>query len=141
MKNKFLTILLLSFLLAMGKVSVAQTGDNQVFVSNRLINADVVVREFSKFRYKDIFSDTVLVTILGKRNKSKDLSRDELKKWMYKNYFNKDYEFALSAVVNDGYVIIISQYSKKDEIPVRFFSLFISQATEKIVVMEIEENK
>lgn len=141
MKHKFLTILIFSFLLVTGKVSVAQSGDNQVFVSNRLINADEIVNKFSKFRYKEIFSDTVLVTILGKRNKSKDLSRDELKKWMYKNYFSKDYDFALSAVVNGGYVVIISQYSKKDEIPVRFFSLFISQETEKIVVMEIEENK
>jgi hypothetical protein len=138
---KFITILILSFFLLQPSVSEAQTGENQAYTYYRPIDSDFIAKEFAKFRYRDIFEDTVLVTMLSKKNKSKDLTRDELKKWMMKNYYDKNFNFEKSAVVNDGYVIGIGQYSEIDEIPIRFFTLYLSHKSGKIVVMEIEETR
>jgi hypothetical protein len=66
---------------------------------------------------------------------------DEYKKWLYKNYYSPSSEFQISSVVNDGYVIVISQFPKSNQIPIRFFTLFLSVQTGKIVVVEVEENK
>jgi hypothetical protein len=138
---KFTAIVAIFLFLALPKLLVAQNQDAQTYTYSKRISTDHVVKQFSRFKYKDICADTVLVTQLGKSSRSKDLTVNELQKWMYKNYHLKNFKFGISAVVNDGYMIIIGQYSKKDEIPIRFFSLFLSHETGKVVVIEIEENK
>lgn len=138
---KLIHILLISIFVLISEVSLAQKNEDRTFVYNRFTNSESIVNDFSKFRYKNICSDTVLVTQIGKRNRSKDLTNQELKKWMFKNYFNRELEFALDGILNDGYVIIIAQYRKTNNIPVRFFTLFLSHDTGKIVVIEIEENQ
>jgi hypothetical protein len=110
---KFTAIVAIFLFLTKPKLLVAQNQDAQIYTHFKRINTDQVIKQFSRFRYKDICADTVLVTQLGKRNRSKDLTVNELQKWMYKNYHLKNYKFGISAVVNDGCVIIIGQYSKK----------------------------
>jgi hypothetical protein len=122
-------------------MALGQTGDNQRYRYIQPVESDFIFENFSRYKYLDIFSDTILVTKLSKRNKSYEFTRDEFKIWMYKNYRDPKLIFQIAAVVNDGFVIVISQLSKETEIPVRFFTLFISQENRKIVVVEIEENK
>lgn len=114
-------LLLISVFVLMSGVSSAQKNDDRTFVYNRLVNSEFIVKEFSKFRYREICSDTVLATQIGKRNRSKDLTKEQLKKWMLKNYFSRELEFALHGIMNDGYVIVIGQYSERNNLPVRFF--------------------
>jgi hypothetical protein len=79
-----------------------------------------------------------------------DLEEDDIKeysykKWeishaLYKWYHNKDYHFKLGSTSNSGYVIVIIQLNK-DETIIRYFTLFIDEYSQKIKVIEVEENK
>jgi len=37
--------------------------------------------------------------------------------------------------------MVISQYARNSRIPIRFFVLFLSYTNDRIVVIEVEENK
>jgi len=118
-----------------------KTFAQELYSSFRSVDVERVFDDFSHFRCSGICSDTILVTKLSRSNESYEYTIDEYKKWLYKNYYSASSEFQIASVVNDGYVIVISQFPKSNSIPIRFFTLFLSVQTGKIVVVEVEENK
>lgn len=139
-KNTFTLFLSVILFLSLNQ-SWSQTGDNQSYNYQISMDPDFVFREFSNLRFKKICSDTVLVTRIGKRSKSYDLDLKDLKLFMKNNYFKGKGNFEISSIMGNGSVIVISQYPINGKVPERFFTLYISPSINKIVVIEIEENK
>jgi hypothetical protein len=132
-KFNLLLLLILSFSL--------KSASQETYSNFHSVDVERIFDDFSNFRCSKFCSDTILVTKLSRINMSYEYTIDEYKKWLYKNYYSPSSEFQISSVVNDGYVIVISQFPKSNQIPIRFFTLFLSVQTGKIVVVEVEENK
>ena len=105
------------------------------------IDPQTYVDALNNFYIQDLCADTVLLTSIGKRNDSYGLAKKDISKFIKKRYNNKESKFEWNSSSNAGRVITLSQYSKNSEIPVRFFVLFLSYTNDRIVVIEVEENK
>jgi hypothetical protein len=141
MKLKYFFVTILPVLFFTPKKLGAQTENNQVYIQCRPIDSEIILNSFSNLAFREIVEDTVLFTTLGKKSKSLDLTREEFKEYIFRNYFQSNLKFRLSSVTNDGYAILLEQYLEDREIPMRTFTLFLSHKTGKIIVVEIEENK
>ena len=101
----------------------------------------IYVEALSNFDLERLSADSVLFTQVGKRNDSYDLSKKEISKFIKLRYRDSRCRFEWQSSTNSGRAIIISQYTKNSGIPIRFFTLFLSYTDNKIVVIEVEENK
>jgi hypothetical protein len=105
------------------------------------IDPQVYVEALSNFNLEDLSADTVLFTQIGKRNDSYELSKNDISGFLRAKYRDKKTRFEWQSSGSSGRAIVISQYYKKDKIPVRFFVIFLAYSGNKIVVIEVEENK
>ncbi len=105
------------------------------------IDPQVYVDALSRFNLENLCADTVLLTQIGKRNDSYDLSKKSISRFIKLRYHDSQSRFEWHSSSNEGRAIVISQYSKNSGIPIRFFIIFLSYVNEAIVVIEVEENK
>jgi hypothetical protein len=105
------------------------------------INPQVYVEALSNFDLEDLSADTVLFTQIGKRNDSYEVSNKDISKFIKLKYKDKQTRFEWQSSGNSGRAIVISQYARNSRIPIRFFVMFLSYTDNKIVVIEVEENK
>lgn len=105
------------------------------------IDSKAYVDALNNFYIQDLCADTVLLTSIGKRSDSYDLDKKDVSKFIKKRYYDKQSRFEWDSSSNIGRVITISQYSKNPDVPVRFFTLFLSYINDRIVVIEVEENE
>jgi hypothetical protein len=105
------------------------------------IDPQVYVDALSNFYLADLCADTVLLTQIGKRNDSYDVSKKDISKFIKLKYKDKQTRFEWQSSGNSGRAIVISQYVKNSRIPIRFFVMFLSYTDNRIVVIEVEENK
>jgi hypothetical protein len=105
------------------------------------IDPQAYVDALSNFYLADLCADTVLFTQVGKRNDSYDVSKKDISKFIKSKYKDKQTRFEWQSSGNSGRAIVISQYVKNSRIPIRFFVLFLSYTNDRIVVIEVEENK
>lgn len=105
------------------------------------IDPQVYVDALSDFHLANLCADTVLFTQIGKRNDSYELSKKDISNFIKLKYKDKQTRFEWQSSSNSGKAIVISQYVKNSRIPVRFFVIFLSYTDDKIVVIEVEENK
>jgi hypothetical protein len=105
------------------------------------INPEPYLTAFNYYRLHNVSDNEVLFV----KVREDDIKEYSYKKWeishaLYKWYHNKDYHFKLGSTSNSGYVIVIIQLNK-DETIIRYFTLFIDEYSQKIKVIEVEENK
>jgi hypothetical protein len=105
------------------------------------IDPQAYVDALSNFYLADLCADTVLFTQVGKRNDSYDVSKKDISKFIKSKYKDKQTRFEWQSSGNSGRAIVISQYVKNSRIPIRFFVMFLSYTDNRIVVIEVEENK
>jgi hypothetical protein len=105
------------------------------------INPQVYVEALSNFDLEELSADTVLFTQIGKRNDSYEVSNKDISKFIKLKYKDKQTRFEWQSSGNSGRAIVISQYARNSRIPIRFFVMFLSYTDNKIVVIEVEENK
>jgi hypothetical protein len=105
------------------------------------IDPQAYVDALSNFYLADLCADTVLFTQIGKRNDSYDVSKKDISKFIKLKYKDKQTRFEWQSSGNSGRAMVISQYARNSRIPIRFFVLFLSYTNDRIVVIEVEENK
>jgi hypothetical protein len=105
------------------------------------IDPQAYVDALSNFYLADLCADTVLFTQVGKRNDSYDVSKKDISKFIKLKYKDKQTRFEWQSSGNSGRAMVISQYARNSRIPIRFFVLFLSYTNDRIVVIEVEENK
>lgn len=120
-------------------VANAQTQDDNI-LTYKPIDEQVYVSAFNHFKIDTLCQETILVTFLGKKEKSFYVKRSEisekLKKWIYQ----PNTKFVFTGSNNNGYVISISQMNS-EELYDKFLTIFTSYQTGKIAVIEIANNQ
>jgi hypothetical protein len=128
-------------------VANAQYEEDASYSTTRTFNAvdaKLYVKAMNTiFRLDTLCTDDILIThINGNKVKNKYVTYSEIRTYLTKHYYKPDAKtFKLTAETNNGYVLVIGQYGKDPDIAIRFYTLFIDQLTNKINVIEIEENK
>lgn len=139
-------LLLLVTLLANITVSYSQYDEEKdsAIQKHRSIETSVYVKAMnSMFKFDTLCLDDILIThINGNKVKNKYVTYSEIRTYLCKRYYKPGEKiFKQTAETNNGYVIVICQYGKDPDVAIRFFTLFIDVITQKINVIEIEENK
>jgi len=140
-------LIIVALLLATTSVNAQAQNEDEQYEMTRTyasINTSLYVKAMNlMFRLDTLSADDVLITrIDGNKTKNKYVTRSEIRTYLCKQYYKPDQKrFKLTAETNNGYVLVIGQYGKDADIPLRFFTLFIDQLSGKINVIEIEENK
>ena len=117
------------------------SSESKAQINQSKIDPQVYVAALSSFNLEDLCADSVLLTQIGKRNDSYDLSKEDISNFIKTKYKDKQCRFEWQSSSNSGKAIVISQYSKNSGIPIRFFTLFLAYNNDMIVVIEVEENK
>lgn len=132
--NKLKTTIIVIVMTIFGAEVKAQSNQTK-------IDPQVYVDALSNFYLADLCADTVLFTQVGKRNDSYGVSKKDISKFIKLKYKDKQARFEWQSSGNSGRAIVISQYAGNSRIPIRFFVIFLSYTDNKIVVIEVEENK
>lgn len=140
-----LKLTIVAFLLATSYVSAQQDDDSmyESVLTIASIDEKDYVNAMKGFRLDTLCSDEVLVTHLKSRgSKNRYVNKEDVRSYLLDIYGNKSERvFKLSVVTNNGYVIVVGQYGKDPDIPVRYFTLFLDPITAKINVIEVSENR
>ena len=140
---KYLKIVFAILCLIVNVNVMAQTPDDEKYeMTQKFASVDEVIylKALNRtFKFDTLCADDILIThINGKKIKNKYITYSEIRTYLTKSYPEQK-TFKLKSEANNGYVLVIGQYGKNKDIPIRYWTLFMD-ITGKIVVIEIEEN-
>lgn len=136
---KYLKIVFAILCLIINVNVIAQTSDDEDSIHTSVDAVAYVNAMNNTFKFDTLCADDILIThINGKKLKNKYVTSSEIRTYLNKRYPEQK-TFKLKSESNNGYVLMIGQYGRNKDIPIRYWTLFMD-ITGKIVVIEIEEN-